>query len=111
MKRSWNIVFFAGLFEIGWVIGLKHASNVGTWALTAFAIYLSMHLLIVASRKLPIGTAYAVFTGMGTAGTVILEIVLFGEPLDLVKILLILLLLSGVIGLKTITTEHEGERA
>lgn len=111
MKRSWNIIFIAGLFEIGWVIGLKHSSNVGTWVLTAIAIYLSMHLLIIASRKLPVGTAYAVFAGMGTAGTVILEIVVFGEPFNLAKILLILLLLSGVIGLKTITTEHEGERA
>ncbi|MGP4105465.1 DMT family transporter [Virgibacillus sp. L01] len=110
MKRSWNIVLLAGLFEIGWVIGLKYASNVGTWVLTSFAIYLSMHLLIIASRKLSVGTAYAVFTGMGTAGTVILEIVLFGEPFNLVKILLIILLLSGVIGLKTITTEQEGER-
>ncbi|MFB4169891.1 DMT family transporter [Virgibacillus sp. JSM 102003] len=110
MNRSWNIVLLAGLFEIGWVIGLKHASSVGTWVLTAFSIYLSMHLLIIASRKLSVGTAYAVFTGMGTAGTVILEIVLFGEPFNLVKILLIILLLSGVIGLKTITTEQEGER-
>lgn len=110
MNRSWNIVFLAGLFEIGWVIGLKHAYNTGTWLLTAFAIYLSMHLLIIASRKLPIGTAYAVFTGMGTAGTVMLEIVVFGEPFKVSKILLILLLLCGVIGLKTITTEHEEER-
>lgn len=110
MRRSWNIVLLAGLFEIGWVIGLKHASNVVTWVLTAFAIYLSMHLLIIASRKLSVGTAYAVFTGMGTAGTVILEILLFGEPFNLVKILLIILLLSGVIGLKTISTEQEGER-
>ncbi|SDQ27410.1 DMT family transporter [Virgibacillus salinus] len=109
MKRSWNIVLLAGIFEIGWVIGLKHASNVGTWVLTAIAIYLSMHLLIIASRKLSVGTSYAVFTGMGTAGTVILEIVLFGEPFNLVKIILILLLLTGVIGLKTITTEYEGE--
>ncbi|SEP93837.1 paired small multidrug resistance pump [Virgibacillus subterraneus] len=109
MKRSWNIVLLAGIFEIGWVIGLKHASNVGTWVLTAIAIYLSMHLLIIASRKLSVGTSYAVFTGMGNAGTVILEIVLFGEPFNLVKIILILLLLTGVIGLKTITTEYEGE--
>lgn len=108
MNRSWNIVFLAGLFEIGWVVGLKHAYNTGTWLLTVFAIYFSMHLLIIASRKLPVGTAYAVFTGMGTAGTVVLGFTVFGEPFDLTKIILIAILLTGVVGLKMITSENEG---
>ncbi|WP_188454053.1 DMT family transporter [Virgibacillus oceani] len=113
MKRNWNLVFAAGLFEIGWVIGLKHAYNWGTWVLTAIAIYMSMHLLIAASRKLPVGTTYAVFTGMGTAGTVVFEIAVFNEPFNLTKVLLIVLLLCGVIGLKTITkeTSNKGEGA
>ncbi len=64
MNKSWNTVFLAGLFEIGWVVGLKHANSIFTWILTAVAIYASMHLLIIASRKLPVGTAYAVFAGM-----------------------------------------------
>ncbi|MEC5424991.1 multidrug efflux SMR transporter [Virgibacillus sp. C22-A2] len=112
MKKDWNFVFIAGLFEIGWVIGLKHSFNLGTWLLTAIAIYISMHLLIIASRRLPVGTTYAVFTGMGTTGTVILEILVFGEPFQLAKALLILLLLCGVIGLKTITPgiDQEGGR-
>ncbi|GAA0589051.1 SMR family transporter [Virgibacillus siamensis] len=111
MNKSWNIVFLAGLFEIGWVVGLKHSYNVGTWLLTALAIYFSMHLLIIASRNLPVGTAYAVFTGMGTTGTVILGFTVFGEPFSLAKTVLIAILLTGVIGLKMITSEEEGERA
>ncbi|CDQ39136.1 MULTISPECIES: DMT family transporter [Virgibacillus] len=107
MKKDWNIIFLAGLFEIGWVIGLKHSNDWITWLLTIVAIYISMHLLIIASRRLPIGTSYAVFTGIGTTGTVILEIVLFNEAFQIAKIVLILLLLSGVIGLKMITTEKE----
>ncbi|SFA90207.1 paired small multidrug resistance pump [Lentibacillus halodurans] len=111
MNKSWNILFLAGLFEIGWVVGLKHANSLVTWTLTSAAIYLSMHLLILASQKLPAGTAYAVFAGMGTTGTVILEIVVFGEPFRLLKIILILILLGGVIGLKMVTDEQEGERS
>ncbi|WP_200415888.1 DMT family transporter [Virgibacillus salexigens] len=107
MKKDWNIIFLAGLFEIGWVIGLKHSNDWITWLLTIVAIYISMHLLSIASRRLPIGTSYAVFTGIGTTGTVILEIVLFNEAFQIAKIVLILLLLSGVIGLKMITTEKE----
>lgn len=113
MKKDWNLVFIAGLFEVGWVIGLKHAFNWWTWGLTLFAIYFSMHLLIIGSRRLPVGSTYAVFTGMGTAGTVLLEILVFNEPFRIEKIALILLLLCGVIGLKTITpaVEKEGGRS
>ncbi|MNP57937.1 Multidrug resistance protein YkkC [compost metagenome] len=68
---------------------------------------MSMYLLILATKKLPVGTAYAVFTGIGTAGTVIAEMVLFGEPFRIIKLLLILLLLSGVIGLKIVTVEPQ----
>ncbi|ALX47147.1 DMT family transporter [Lentibacillus amyloliquefaciens] len=110
MNKSWNILFLAGLFEIGWVVGLKHANSVTAWILTVIAIYLSMHLLVLSSKKLPVGTAYAVFAGIGATGTVILEIVVFDEPFRLLKILLILLLLSGVIGLKLVTDEQAGER-
>ena len=107
MKKEWNIVFLAGLFEIGWVVGLKHADSSLTWIGTTICIYVSMHLLITASKNLPVGTTYAVFTGIGTAGTVILDIVLFHEPFSLLKVLLIALLLGGVTGLKTITKGAE----
>lgn len=70
-----------------------------------------MHALVVASSKLPTGTTYAVFTGMGTAGTVCVEMVVFGEPFQLIKVGLIALLLVGVIGLKVVTkpVDKEGE--
>lgn len=113
MKRAWNIVFVAGLFEIGWVVGLKHSYNALTWILTAIAIYVSMHLLVIASRNLPVGTSYAVFVGMGTGGVTILDFVVFHEPFHIGKTLLIALLLIGVIGLKVVTdkTAEEGEEA
>ncbi len=107
MKRDWGWVGVAGLFEIGWVIGLKHAGDALGWGATAVCIVMSMYLLILSGRRLPIGTVYAVFTGIGTAGTVIAEMALFGEPFRLAKLLLILLLLVGVIGLKLVT---DGEK-
>ncbi|GJM83876.1 multidrug efflux SMR transporter [Paenibacillus timonensis] len=112
MKRDWGFVGVAGLFEIGWVIGLKHAGDVPSWGGTVVCIVMSMYLLILSGRRLPIGTVYAVFTGIGTAGTVIAEMALFGEPFRWTKLLLIMLLLVGVIGLKLVTdgeTRTEGE--
>lgn len=107
MNRNWMLVLVAGVFEIAWVIGLKHAENLLAWSGTIVAIAISMVLLIKASQRLPVGTTYAVFTGIGTAGTVVIEMAVFGEPFRLSKVLLIMLLLSGVIGLKTVTTERE----
>lgn len=109
MSRNWLLVFVAGLFEISWVIGLKHAGTSLEWIGTSIAIVLSMYLLILSTKKLPVGTAYAVFTGIGTAGTVLTEMLIFGEPVRLAKILLILLLLAGVVGLKMITRESDTE--
>lgn len=106
MNRNWTLVFIAGLFEIAWVAGLKHSHHVWSWLGTIAAILISMDLLIRASKRLPVGTTYAVFTGIGTAGTVVMEMVVFGEPFKIGKLLLIMLLLGGVIGLKTITSEH-----
>lgn len=109
MNRNWSLILIAGLFEIAWVSGLKHADTAFGWIGTFAAILISMDLLIRASRQLPIGTAYAVFTGIGTAGTVLMEMIVFREPFSIVKLLLILLLLAGVIGLKTITKEHSSK--
>ncbi|UQZ87683.1 Multidrug resistance protein YkkC [Paenibacillus konkukensis] len=103
MNRNWWMVFIAGLFEIAWVIGLKHSHHALAWCGTAAAVLISMDLLIRASKRLPIGTAYAVFTGIGTTGTVVTEMLFFGEPFRIAKLLLILLLIGGVIGLKMIT--------
>ena len=110
MRAQWLSVFIAAFFEIGWVVGLKHASNVLEWTGTVVAIIISFYLLIQAGSKLPVGTVYAVFTGLGTAGTVLSGILFFGEPVKLVKLILIGILLIGVVGLKTFTGKPAVEK-
>ncbi|MDT8862453.1 multidrug efflux SMR transporter [Alkalihalobacillus sp. MEB130] len=105
MNREWIKVFVAVFFEVLWVIGLKHAHDFWTWTGTAISIIISFYIMIMAGRKLPVGTVYAVFVGLGTAGTVISEILFFGEPFNVEKIFMIFLLLTGVIGLKLVTKE------
>lgn len=100
MNRSWIYIFIGALFEVVWVIGFKHADDIVTWGATVVALVVSFYLIITASVKLPVGTVYAVFTGLGTAGTVLAEMILFDEPVKPVKLLLIVLLLAGVLGLK-----------
>ena len=109
MNNDWIKVFVAAFFEVFWVIGLKHADDFWTWAGTAIAIIISFYLMIMAGRKLPVGTVYAVFVGLGTAGTVFSEILFFEEPFKIEKLFLILLLLAGVIGLKLVTTDNVQE--
>jgi paired small multidrug resistance pump len=106
MNANWMKVFVAALFEVFWVIGLKHADDVWTWAGTLISIIISFYGMIMAGRNLPVGTVYAVFVGLGTAGTVISEIIFFGEPFKMSKILLIFLLLVGVMGLKLVTKDN-----
>ncbi|WP_313801860.1 multidrug efflux SMR transporter [Cytobacillus sp.] len=111
MNANWIKVIVAAFFEVFWVIGLKHADDFWTWAGTVISIFISFYVMIMAGRKLPVGTVYAVFVGLGTAGTVITEILIFGEPFKMSKILMILLLLAGVIGLKLVTKDQEKEGA
>jgi paired small multidrug resistance pump len=111
MNTNWIKVFVAAFFEVFWVIGLKHAEGFWTWSGTVISIIISFYVMIMAGRKLPVGTVYAVFVGLGTAGTVISEITFFGEPFKMSKILLILLLLAGVIGLKLVTKDNVQEGA
>ncbi|NLM21783.1 MAG: QacE family quaternary ammonium compound efflux SMR transporter [Peptococcaceae bacterium] len=108
MSRNWLKVFVAAVLEVLWVIGLAHAYNLWTWIGTIIALIISNYLMITAGQVLPAGTVYAVFVGLGTAGTVISELLFFGEPFKWEKILLILLILIGIIGLKVITdNKHE----
>ena len=100
---SWTILFLAGLFEVAWAIGLKYSEgftrlwpSVGTVA----AMAVSFYLLAVAMRSLPLGTAYAVWVGVGAVGTAILGIVLFNEPANAGRLLSLGLILAGIIGLK-----------
>lgn len=107
MNRAWLMLFVSAVIEVMWVIGLKHAHGFWAWLGTVFAFILSTYIMILVGRKLPVGTVYAVFVGLGTAGTVFAEIAFFHEPFELTKVLLIFLLLIGVIGLKFVTKEKE----
>jgi len=103
---AWTLLFVAGLFEIGGAIGLKYTDGFTrlwptTW--TVLSMVASVVLLALAVRTLPIGTAYAVWTGIGAAGTVILGIVLFGEPATLLRLLFVGLIVAGIAGLKLVT--------
>ncbi|MGP4070977.1 DMT family transporter [Piscibacillus sp. B03] len=106
MQRAWLQVIIGAIFEVMWVIGLKHAESILEWSVTVVAIFISFTLLIIAGEKLPVGTSYAVFVGLGTAGTVASEIIFFSEPFSMAKVSLIALLLVGVIGLKMVTKER-----
>ena len=100
---SWFLLVLAGLFEIGWAIGLKYTAGFTKplpTILTVGAMVISIALLGLAVKSLPMGTAYAVWTGIGTVGTVILGIVLFAEPVTAVRIGCILLIATGILGLK-----------
>lgn len=109
MNITWVKVVVAAFFEVFWVIGLKHADDFWTWTGTVITIIVSFYLMIMAGKKLPVGTVYAVFVGLGTAGTVFSDIVFFGEPFKVTKIILILVLLAGVVGLKLVTKDNVQE--
>ena len=99
----WTLLFFAGLFEVAWAIGLKYTDGftkpVPT-ALTVAAMIASVGLLGLAMKHLPVGTAYAVWTGIGTIGTVILGIVLLGDSASPMRLACLGLIMLGIIGLK-----------
>ncbi len=109
MNRNWIFIILAGFIEVLWVLGLKHSSSIFSWAATFFLIYLSFVMVIKATKVIPVATAYAVFTGMGTAGTVLVDMLVFGEPFSYIKLAFILLLLMGVLGLKLVSSESNKE--
>jgi quaternary ammonium compound-resistance protein SugE len=102
---AWVFLSVAGLFEIGWAIGLKYTQGFTRLApsvLTLASMALSMLLLGLALKTLPVGTAYAVWTGIGTVGTAILGIYLFGEPATALRLTCIGLVVAGILGLKLV---------
>lgn len=107
MLKHWLRVVYGAIFEVGWVVGFKHAATLWEWGLTALAVYLSFFFLIKAGEVLPAGTAYAVFVGLGTLGTTVTGIMAFGEPVSLAKVALIFLLLIGIGGLQMVTAREE----
>ena len=103
---AWAILVLAGLLEIGWAVGLKYTAGfTRLWptVLTVLSMVLSMALLGLSLRTLPLGTAYAVWTGIGTVGTALLGIVLFREPATAVRLACIALIVTGIVGLKLAT--------
>jgi quaternary ammonium compound-resistance protein SugE len=103
---AWLILLVAGLFEVGWAIGLKYTDGftrlwptVGTVA----AMIISLGLLGVAMKSLPVGTSYAVWVGVGAVGTAILGIVLLGEPANAGRLISLALIVAGIVGLKLAT--------
>jgi quaternary ammonium compound-resistance protein SugE len=102
---AWIVLVVAGLFETAWAIGLKYSAGFTRplpTALTVIAIIISMSLLGWAARSLPIGTAYAVWTGIGAVGAVLLGIVLFGESAQPLRLACIGLIIIGIVGLKLV---------
>ena len=103
---SWTILFLAGIFQIFWAVGLKYSDGFTKLFPTIFTIVtmiISFYLLSLALKNLPIGTAYAVWVGIGTVGTVIAGIMLFGESMSLIRVISILFILIGIVGLKFTT--------
>ncbi len=100
---AWFLLFLAGMFEIGWAVGLKYTDGFTRpmpTILTIISMVISVVLLGLAVKTLPMGTAYAVWTGIGTVGTVLLGIWLLGDPATLVRLLCIGLIVAGIAGLK-----------
>ena len=100
---AWVILIIASIFEIGWAVGLKYTEGfTRAWpsVLTIGAMAISMYLLSIAARTLPIGTAYAVWVGIGAAGTAILGLWLFKEPLTVARMVFLLMLIVAIVGLK-----------
>lgn len=103
---AWIILFIAGLFEVGWAIGLKYTEGFSRlWPTigTVLAMVISLWLLGIAMKSLPVGTAYSVWVGVGAAGTVVLGIVLLGEPANAARLVSVTLIIAGIVGLKLAT--------
>ncbi len=106
---AWFYLAVAGLFECGWAIGLKYTEGFTKLVpsiLTASAMAMSVWLLSVAMKAIPVGTAYAVWTGIGAVGVVIMGMILFGESRDIMRVICLLLIVSGIVGLKLFSSSQ-----
>lgn len=107
MNRSWIYVYLSGITEILWAVGLKYSDAWWEWVLTFTLIIMAFVLTIKASEALPVATVYVVFTGIGAVGTNLVDILVFREPVSVMKIVFIVLLIAGIIGLKLVTDKPE----
>ncbi len=108
---AWVVLFFAGLCEIGWAVGLKYTegfSRLWPSVATGVAMLTSVVLLGWSLKTLPLGTAYAVWTGIGAVGTAILGMLLFGESREAARLACIALIVAGIVGLKLVTPDGGG---
>ncbi|MBE6091020.1 MAG: quaternary ammonium compound efflux SMR transporter SugE [Clostridium beijerinckii] len=104
---AWLMLIVAGLFETGWAIGLKYSEGFTKLIPSVFTIIgmiASFYFLSLALKSLPLGTAYAIWTGIGTVGTVALGIILFKEPVDIIRLICIGFIVIGIVGLKVISS-------
>lgn len=102
----WFYLLIAGLFEISWAVGLKFShgfTKITPSVITVICMVLSFYFLALALKNLPLGTAYAIWTGIGTIGTVIFGILFFKEPVSAIRLVCIMLIISGITGLKLIS--------
>jgi quaternary ammonium compound-resistance protein SugE len=100
---AWLALLGAGLLEVGWALGLKYSDGLTRFwptVATVFAITLSFALMALALRSLPFGTAYAIWTGIGAVGSIVLGMLLYSEPTDPVRIICLTLIIAGMVGLK-----------
>jgi quaternary ammonium compound-resistance protein SugE len=103
---AWFILIIAGLFETVWAVALKYSEGfTRLWptVITAVAMIISLYLLAISLKTLPLGTAYTIWTGIGALGTVIYGIMVFGESKDLLKLIFIMMILGGIVGLKVVS--------
>jgi len=106
MDMAWIILIVAGLFEVGWAIGLKYTEGfTRLWPTvwTALSMTISLWLLGIAMKSLPVGTAYSIWVGVGAVGTVILGVLLLGEAANTARIVSVGLIIAGIVGLKLAT--------
>ena len=109
-NMAWGALFLGSMIEWIWVSGLKYADTFTLHALTAGTIIASFCLMLIAIKKIEVSIAYSIFVGLGTTGVVLSEILIFKEPFNLLKIIFIVTLLIGVIGLKFVSKEDNDEK-
>jgi Membrane transporters of cations and cationic drugs len=105
---EWIYLVVAGIFEVGWATGLKYSNGftrIVPSVLTIVGIFTSFYFLSLSLKNLPLGNAYAIWTGIGTVGTVVLGVILFKEPIDIMRIICITFIVGGIIGLKLISMD------
>lgn len=109
MTKDWLMVLVASLFELVWVTGLAHATTPFQYVLTGIGVVVSFVLLTAAIKRLPVGTVYAVFAGLGSIGSIIVGYAFFNEVISLAKLFFMGTLLIGILGLKLVESSPEDE--